>query len=63
MSKMILQTASATQMTTEGRKGEWVVNSADGEALYELPKHWDEKDVMKAIHFARYFERRIELTK
>ncbi len=51
-----IQTASATQLTTEDGKLDWVVNNEKGEKLYKLPKHWNEKDTMAAIHFAREFE-------
>lgn len=63
MMKLILDRASATQNTVKGIKGDWVVYDADGESLYELPKHWNEHDVMAAIHFARAFEKRMLIKK
>ena len=55
---MILQNCHATQIITEENgKSKWIVKNSD-ESVYQLPAHWDEKDVMTAIHFARYFERK-----
>ena len=57
MSNLIeLQTAYATQLTTEEGKGEWVMFNTEKEEIYRLPKDWTEKQVMVAIHLARKFE-------
>ena len=53
---IMIQNATATQITKEWGKGLWVVNSEKGDPLYELPKHFSEKDTMAAIHFVRKFE-------
>jgi len=51
-----LQSCHATQLTSDGEISKWVVRNEQTEDLYELPKHWSEKDVMEAIKFARKFE-------
>jgi len=54
---MQLQTAYATQLTTEENgKGEWVVYNTKQEEIYRLPANWSEKQVMIAIHLGRKFE-------
>lgn len=52
-----LATAYVTQVTSEeSGKGEWILYNTDEEEIHRFPKHWDEKTVMKAIHFGRKFE-------
>ena len=51
-----LETAYATQLTHKGQKGEWVVYNEDRKELHRFPATWDEKTVMKVIHFGRAFE-------
>lgn len=51
-----LQTAYATQLDGTEGKSQWIVYSDKDEKLYELPREWDEKTVMAAIHMGRKFE-------
>jgi len=48
--------ASATQHTANGKKGDWMINSSDGEQISSLPFDMNEQHVMKAIHLARNAE-------
>ena len=53
-----LETSHATQTITErSGKGEWVLYNEDRVEIHRFPMHWDEKQVMMAIHFGRKFER------
>jgi len=57
MDLMELQTAYATQLTTEqDGKGEWIVYNNKKQEIYRFPANWNEKQVMAAIHFGRRFE-------
>ncbi len=51
-----LQDCHATQTTIDGSETTWAVKKSNGEVIDYLPSEWSEKDVMKAIHFARKFE-------
>lgn len=51
-----LQGCYSTQLSGDNGKSNWIIYNKDKEKIYELPKHWTEKDTMKAIHFARDFE-------
>ena len=52
-----LQTAYATQTTTEENgKGEWVVYNTEEKEIHRLPKEWNERQIMAAIHLGRKFE-------
>lgn len=51
-----LQSSYITQISTDGKKGSWKVYNADKEEIYTLPKDWNEKQVMVAIHLGRKFE-------
>ena len=55
---MVLRNCQATQLSDSDGKSKWVVKTPEGEEVCELPSHWNEKDVMAAIHFARDFEGR-----
>lgn len=52
-----LSKAYATQLDggPDG-KSEWVVYNENKEEIYRLPMHWNESEVMAAIHFGRKFE-------
>ena len=56
MDQIDLANCHVTQNTKDGKKSDWIVKRKDGEELATLPKDLNEKQVMKAIHFARKFE-------